>query len=126
LLRDRIRKKAGREISLSLVLIGSLPVKTTRLGSENRGIDVGKKINGRKRHILLLAKVVHAANVHDSKGATDVIDLLKGSFKRLVKIVADGGYRGELIEKTITVFDWILETALRSDHSSQFVVIPKR
>jgi len=75
---------------------------------------------------LLLAVVVHAANVHDSKGATDVIALLKGRLERLVKIVADGDYRGELIKKTKTAFGWILEIVLRSDHSSQFVVIPKR
>ncbi len=75
---------------------------------------------------LLLAVVVHAANVHDSKGATDVIALLKGRFERLVKIFADGGYRDELIEKTKTAFGWILEIVLRSDHSNQFVVIPKR
>ena len=66
---------------------------------------------------LLLAVVVHAANVHDSKGARDVIALLKGRFERLVKIVADGDYRGELIEKTKTKFGWILEIVLRLDHS---------
>ena len=132
MLRDKIRKKAGRDTSPSLAFIDSQSVKTARLGGENRGVDGGKKIKDRKRHIitdtmgLLLAVVVHAANVHDSKGATDVIALLKGRFERLVKIVADGGYRGELIEKTKTAFGWILEIVLRSDHSSQFVVIPKR
>ena len=75
---------------------------------------------------LLLAVVVHAANVHDSKGATDVIALLKGRFERLVKIFVDGGYRDELIEKTKTAFGWILEIVLRSDHSNQFVVIPQK
>lgn len=75
---------------------------------------------------LLLAVVVHAANVHDSKGAADVMALLRGRFQRLVKIVADGGYRGELIEKTKTAFGWILEIVLRSDHSTNFTVIPQR
>jgi len=75
---------------------------------------------------LLLAVVLHAANVHDSKGAGDVIALLRGRFQRLVKIVADGGYRGELIEKTKNAFGWILEIVLRSDHSTNFTVIPKR
>jgi putative transposase len=115
-----------------LACIDSQSIKITRLGGECRGFDGGKMIKGRKRHIvtdtmgLLLAVVVHAANVHDSKGASDVIALLKGRFGRLVKIVADGGYRGELIEKTKTTFGWIHEIVLRSDHSSKFTVIPKR
>ena len=132
LLRDRVRKQAGKKESPSLACIDSQSVKTTRLGGINRGVDGGKKIKGRKRHIitdsmgLLLAVVVHAANMHDSKGAIDVITLLKGRFERLIKIVADGGYRGELIEKTKNTFGWILEIVLRSDHSSNFTVIPKR
>jgi putative transposase len=132
LIRNKIREKAGRFESPSLACIDSQSIKTTRLGGEYRGFDGGKMIKGRKRHIitdtmgLLLAVVVHAANVHDSKGASDVIALLKGRFERLVKIVADGGYRGELIEKTKTKFGWILEIVLRSDHSSKFTVIPQR
>jgi len=132
LIRNKIRKNAGRFESPSLACIDSQSIKTTRLGGEYRGFDGGKMIKGRKRHIitdtmgLLLAVVVHAANVHDSKGASDVIALLKGRFERLVKIVADGGYRGELIEKTKTKFGWILEIVLRSDRSSKFTVIPQR
>tara|TARA_R110002050_G_scaffold172142_1_gene304387 strand:- start:20807 stop:20986 length:180 start_codon:yes stop_codon:yes gene_type:complete len=57
----------------------------------------------------LLAVVVHAANVHDSKGAADVIALLRYRFNRLVKLVADGGYRGELVEKTKTAYGWTLD-----------------
>lgn len=132
LLRDIVRKRAGRNESPSLALIDSQSIKTTRLGGQDRGVDGGKKIKGRKRHIitdstgLLLAVVVHAANLHDSKAAIDVIKLLMGRFKRLVKILADGGYRGGLIEKTKTSFGWILKVVLRTDQSTNFSVIPKR
>ena len=100
LLRDKVRLKAGKQASPSLALIDSQSIKTTRIGGERRGIDGGKMIKGRKRHIitdtlgLLLAVVVHPANVHDSKGASDVITLLRGRFSRLIKIIVDGGYRG--------------------------------
>lgn len=51
LLRYKIHKKAGREISPSLTLIDSQTVKTTRLGDKSQGVDGGgKKIKGRKRH----------------------------------------------------------------------------
>ncbi|MFT3738844.1 MAG: transposase [Breznakibacter sp.] len=69
---------------------------------------------------------VHATNIHDSKGAFDVIATLKGRFGRFVKIVADGGYRGELISKTKVAFGFMLDIVLRPDESPKFKVIPKR
>jgi len=75
---------------------------------------------------LLLAVVVHAANEHDSKAAQNVINQLRGRFCRMVKIIADGGYRGELIENTKKLFGWVLEIVLRSDSSQGFQVLPKR
>ena len=131
-LRDYTRKKAGRNVSPSLACIDSQSIKTTRLGGQDRGYDGGKHINGRKRHIitdtmgLLLTVVVHAANIHDSKGAPNVIVKLKGRFNRLVKIVADGGYRGELIDKTKAAFGFVLDIVLRPKESTKFEVIPQR
>lgn len=132
LIREKIRIKAGKDASPSVGLIDSQSIRTTRLGGEARGIDGNKKIKGRKRHIitdtmgLLIAVVVHAANIHDSKAAFDVIATLKFRFKRLIKIIADGGYRGELIDQTQKAFGWILEIVLRTDDSSKFQVLPKR
>lgn len=131
-LRDKTRKAAGRECSPSLGLIDSQSVKTTRSGGVARGIDGGKNTKGRKRHImvdtmgLLMAVVVHAANIHDSKGAPFVFRELKFRFSRLVKIIADGGYRGELVQNTKKAFGWVLEVVLRKDDSPKFQVIPKR
>ena len=123
---------AGKEKSTSLGLIDSQSVKTTRSGGICRGIDGSKKTKGRKRHIivdtlgLLMAVVVHAANEYDSKSAPKVITLLKERFSRLIKIIADGGYRGELIQNIKTTFGLILEVILRKDDSPKFQVIPKR
>jgi transposase len=81
-LRDKTRKHAGKETSPSLGIIDSQSVKATRSGGLRRGIDGGKKVKGRKRHIitntmgLLLAVVVHAANEHDSKAALRVISII--------------------------------------------------
>lgn len=73
-----------------------------------------------------MSVVVHAANEHDSKSATKVIQLLKDHFSKLIKIIADGGYRGELIENTKISFGLILEVIFRKDDSPKFQVIPKR
>jgi len=83
---------------------------------------------GRADHMksYLLAVVVHAANEHDSKSAPMVIAELRGRFSRLGKIIADGGYRGELIENTRKICGWIVEVVLRSDTATKFEVLPKR
>jgi len=82
------------------------PVSEDRGKRGARGYDAAKKINGRKRHIvvdtlgLVLTVVVHAANIQDRDGAKLVLALLKGRFSRLKLIWADGGYAGQLDRRT--------------------------
>lgn len=82
-LRDRLRRKRRCKWSLSFDIADYQSVKTTRIGGEHRGIDVGKKLKDCKWHIiaytrrLLLVIKVHAVNCHDSKTAFDVIFLAK-------------------------------------------------
>lgn len=68
-----------------------------------RGFDGGKKLAGRKRHILvdtqgfLLAVVVHSANLPDRQGGKLLLQAVDGVFPRLERIWADQGYTGALI-----------------------------
>lgn len=75
---------------------------------------------------MILALVVHEANVQDRDGAKLVLEKLRGRYSRLQKIWADGGYAGKLIEWTKSLGGWILEIVKRSDDATGFEVLPKR
>jgi putative transposase len=75
---------------------------------------------------MVLAVVVHAANIQDRDGAKLVLALLKGRFSRLRLIWADGGYAGQLIDWTRKLGRWVLEIVKRSDDIKGFVILPKR
>ena len=75
---------------------------------------------------MILAVVVHAADVQDRDGAKLVLRRLCGLYPRLKRIWADGGYAGKLIAWTLSMGGWILDIVKRSDNVVGFVVLPKR
>ena len=92
-----------------------------------RGYDAGKKINGRKRHIVtdtqgfLVGAIVHTADIQDRDGAPDVLASIRHSFPWLRHVFADGGYAGDKLRKALTkIGKWTLEIIKRSDRAKGF------
>jgi putative transposase len=89
-------------------------------------------VTGRKRHLvvdtlgLLLAVVVHAANVQDRDGAKLVLAKLAGRFPRLGLLWADGGYAGTLLVWALAVGGWVIELVKKPAGATTFAVLPKR
>ena len=107
LLVGEARERLGRRREPSLGIIDSRSVRTSHHVDTDRGIDGNKKVKGRKQHVvtdslgLVIGAAVHPANVHDSKGAMLVLDGLRGASRRLTRIIADGGYRGNLADSVM-------------------------
>jgi putative transposase len=111
ILRAVVRLRAGRNSQASAGIIDSQSVKTTAVGGP-RGFDGGKKINGRKRHLLVdtqglvLKAKVHPASIQDRDGGKLLLEGLDRRLPRLAHLWADGGYNGDFSQWVATRLGW--------------------
>ena len=132
----KCREAMDRETSPAACVIDSQGVKSAEKGDciDPGGYDAGKKIKGKKRHILvdtlglLLHAVVHPADIQDRDGGVLVLSTLFGLYPFLQKLFADGGYQGPVFQKASARLLPHLEIEIvkRSDHAKGFELLPRR
>lgn len=128
---EKVRVANGKNEEPTMGIIDAQSVKNTLVSSKDKGFDAGKKIKGIKRHILVdtlglvLSVVIQSASVQDRDGAISVIEKMQESWKKIIKIFADGGYRGQLIDTVKAKFKIDLEI-IKRDELHTFKILPKR
>ncbi|MCA1698475.1 MAG: IS5 family transposase [Actinobacteria bacterium] len=133
-LREQVRtKQEKRNPEPSAGIVDSQSVKgADTVSAESRGYDAGKKINGRKRHIvvdtigLLLVVMVTAASVQDRDGGRGILKALAGALGSVCHVFADGGYRGQLVAIAKSAWGIVVEVVKKPPDQRGFAVLPRR
>jgi len=133
-LREQVRvKQEKRNPKPSAGIVDSQSVKgADTVSAETRGYDAGKKINGRKRHIvvdtigLLLVVMVTAASVQDRDGGRGILKALNGALASVRHVFADGGYRGQLVAVAKSAWGIVVEVVRKPPDQQGFAVLPRR
>ncbi|WP_314617010.1 transposase [Streptomyces stackebrandtii] len=128
-----VREREGRETEPTAGIIDAQSVRAAAsVPAASRGYDGGKKVPGRKRHIvtdclgLLLVVAVTAANIPDRDAAIGVLGRLRSLHHEITLAWADGGYTGGLVDWAKEKLDLTLQIVKRTDDMEGFVVLPRR
>lgn len=132
-LRDKVRQREGRSLDPTAAIVDSQSVRAAaNIPRSTSGWDVGKKVGGRKRHLvvdclgLVLAVVVTAASVQDRDAGVALLERLRAMYFSIRLVWADGGYAGRPVDWAAEKCRLTLQIVKRCDDTAGFVVLPRR